>query len=129
MPYIKQDKRKPIREHMNKLMGLLEKDGDLAYAIAHAVMIHFEFPYEESYDLYKNVLGFYESLTEAFKDEFFLPTLADRHNRETWEAAGALDARERAKIEARRILAEHRPITISDELDKKIRKEFEILFK
>jgi hypothetical protein len=73
MPYIKQERRILIREHMNKLMGLLEKDGDLAYAIAHAVMRHFDFPYEESFDLYKNVLGFYESLTEAFKDEFFTP--------------------------------------------------------
>lgn len=68
-----------------------------------------------------------EHTLNHFRDEFFFPTIADRRNRAAWEAAGAPDARERARVEARRILNEHRPAPIPAKIDRQIRKEFEIL--
>jgi trimethylamine--corrinoid protein Co-methyltransferase len=61
------------------------------------------------------------------RDEIFFPSLSDRNDRNQWEKRGALDGRERARIEARRILMEHKPLTIPGEIDHKIREKFEIL--
>ncbi len=64
---------------------------------------------------------------EHFQREFFFPSIADRRDRESWEAAGAPDCRERARAEARRILEEHCPTPIPADIDRRIRSEFDIL--
>ncbi|MHB9098030.1 MAG: trimethylamine methyltransferase family protein [Syntrophales bacterium] len=61
------------------------------------------------------------------RDELFFPVLSDRNNRAKWESMGSLDGRERALIEARRILHEHKPLAIPRDIDRKIREKFEIL--
>lgn len=64
---------------------------------------------------------------EHMRSEFFYPQVSDRRSREDWEAAGALDARERARQRAKEILATHQPEPIPPEIDARIRKRFEIL--
>jgi len=59
--------------------------------------------------------------------EFFKPKVADRNIREVWKKRGSLDARERAKAIARQILKEHHPRPIPEDVDKKIRKKFDIV--
>lgn len=44
--------------------------------------------------------------------------------RERWEAKGGLDTREWARAIARRLLREHRPKGLPQDLDRKIRKRF-----
>lgn len=61
------------------------------------------------------------------RQEYFRPTVADRRSREVWEAAGAADGRERARIQAGRILETHRPAGIDPAVDREIRKRFNIL--
>jgi len=61
------------------------------------------------------------------RQEYFRPSVADRRNREAWEAAGAPDGRERARRLAERILETHRPVTIDPAVDGEIRKRFNIL--
>ena len=61
------------------------------------------------------------------RDEIFFPSLSDRNDRNQWEKRGALDGRERARMEARRILMEHKPLMIPREIDHKIREKFEIM--
>ena len=63
---------------------------------------------------------------QFFKDELFFPAISDRNERAIWEALGSLDARERARNEAKRILKDHTPLKIPKDLDKKIRDRFEI---
>lgn len=64
---------------------------------------------------------------QHMRSEFFYPRVADRQSREDWEAAGALDARERARQRAKEILATHRPDPIPPEIDARIRGRFRIL--
>lgn len=61
------------------------------------------------------------------REELFFPRLSDRNERERWERMGALDGWERARVEARRILREHRPVAIPREIDRQIRARFEIV--
>ena len=61
------------------------------------------------------------------RQEYFRPAVADRRNREAWEAAGALDGRERARNWSKKILETHRPAAIDPEIDGEIRKRFTIL--
>ena len=61
------------------------------------------------------------------RDEIFFPSLSDRNDRNQWEKRGALDGRERARMEARRILMEHKPLMIPGEIDRKIRENFNIM--
>ena len=61
------------------------------------------------------------------RQEYFRPSVADRQNREAWEAAGAPDGRERARRLAKRILETHRPVAIDPAVDGEIRKRFTIL--
>jgi trimethylamine--corrinoid protein Co-methyltransferase len=60
-------------------------------------------------------------------NEYRYPHTGDRLSREDWERNGALDMRERAKIKARELLNSEWPTHIPDELDTRIRAEFEIL--
>ena len=63
---------------------------------------------------------------QFFKDELFFPAISDRNERMIWENLGSLDARERARKEAKRILKEHIPLKIPKALDERIRDRFEI---
>lgn len=59
--------------------------------------------------------------------EYFRPSVADRRDRESWEAAGAQDGRERARRLAKKILETHRPVPIDPAVDGEIRERFPIL--
>jgi len=58
------------------------------------------------------------------RTELFIPKIADRDLRENWERKGALDARERARAYAKKILADHRSIGLPRDLEKAIRHRF-----
>ncbi len=59
-----------------------------------------------------------------FRSEFFFPKVADRKSRKLWEKDGSLDARERARKMARRMLEEHRPAPLPEEAAEKVLAEF-----
>jgi trimethylamine--corrinoid protein Co-methyltransferase len=59
--------------------------------------------------------------------EYYYPHTADRRTRADWEAAGALDMRERARQRARELLSTQWPTHLSDDLDARLRAEFNIL--
>lgn len=52
----------------------------------------------------------------GFREELLIPDLIDRQNRESWQAAGDPDMRTRARDKARRILAEHHPVPLADDV-------------
>jgi trimethylamine--corrinoid protein Co-methyltransferase len=61
------------------------------------------------------------------RSEFYYPSdVVDRRGWEGWQAAGALDARERAKTIARQILAEHQPEPLDPDVESWIRGRFEL---
>ena len=53
--------------------------------------------------------------------ETSLPRLWDRDVRAAWEAAGATDLPQRAHAEARRVVAEHEPVPLPDDVLAEIR--------
>lgn len=57
---------------------------------------------------------------------YYYPHTADRGTRDNWEAAGALDMRERARQRARQMLAEQWPGHIAPEVDAQMRAAFNI---
>lgn len=59
--------------------------------------------------------------------EYNYPLLYDRKSRNDWQDAGGLTVEERARQEAKAILDSHYPNVFSDEVDKQIRREFNIL--
>jgi trimethylamine--corrinoid protein Co-methyltransferase len=59
--------------------------------------------------------------------EYYYPHTADRRTRADWEAAGALDMRERARQRARELLSTQWPTHLSDDLDARLRAEFNSL--
>jgi len=61
------------------------------------------------------------------RQEYFRQALGDRQARETWEKAGSLDGRERARRRAKEILKTHSPKGIDPKTDQEIRKRFKIL--
>ena len=62
-----------------------------------------------------------EHTVAHMRNEFFLPTLADREKREDWERAGAKNICERANERACEILSNHRPLPLSLEIESQIR--------
>ncbi len=70
-------------------------------------------------------LGHPQTLS-LMNSEYYYPHSADRSTRDNWERAGALDMRERAKQRARELLDTQWPAHISDELDARLRAEFDI---
>ncbi|MEJ2166206.1 MAG: trimethylamine methyltransferase family protein [Desulfobacterales bacterium] len=70
----------------------------------------------------------HEHTLKFLRDEFYHPLISDRRERKAWEDNGGLDTRERARREARKILAEHRPLKIPSDCDARIRKKFEIKY-
>jgi trimethylamine--corrinoid protein Co-methyltransferase len=71
-------------------------------------------------------LGTQQSL-ELMTSEYFYPRTSDRQRRDSWEADGGLDMRERARLKAKEILRTHHPESIPKEIDAAIRERFEIL--
>lgn len=68
-----------------------------------------------------------EHTLDYMRSELFYPSaVVDRRGRDDWLAAGGLEARERAKHIAKDILATHRPEPLDPEVDRWIRKRFEI---
>ena len=53
---------------------------------------------------------------ERFREELLIPDLIDRQNRESWQAAGAPDMRRHAREKALRILADHQPVPLADDV-------------
>jgi trimethylamine--corrinoid protein Co-methyltransferase len=60
------------------------------------------------------------------ESEYHYPHSVDRGARADWEAAGAMDMRERARRQAREILLTQYQEVIHEEIDKQIRQEFNI---
>ena len=58
--------------------------------------------------------------------EYYYPHTADRNSRATWEEAGALDMRDRARQRARELLRTHWPTHLPEAVDAQIRSEFDI---
>ncbi len=64
---------------------------------------------------------------QLMNTEYHFPHTADRNTRQAWEAAGALDMRERARRKAREMLQAHFPRVVSAEADAAIRERFHIV--
>ncbi len=71
-------------------------------------------------------LGHAQTLA-LMNSEYLYPALFNRQSRDDWEAAGAQDARAAANARARAILAEHWPQPIPADLDRDLRRRFDIL--
>ncbi len=71
-------------------------------------------------------LGHPQTLS-LMNSDYYYPHTADRNTRDNWELAGALDMRERAKRRARELLSTQWPTHLSDDVDARLRAEFEIL--
>jgi len=65
-----------------------------------------------------------EHTLEYMRTEFAPNTISDRTLHEYWVAAGSLDTNQRANLLAKKILAEHEPDGIPEELDRQIRERF-----
>lgn len=64
---------------------------------------------------------------QYMRSEFYYPSaVVDRQGRDQWEQAGGLDARQRARQIARRILAEHQPEPLDPAVEGWIRERFEL---
>jgi trimethylamine--corrinoid protein Co-methyltransferase len=59
--------------------------------------------------------------------EYHYPHTADRATRTDWEAAGSLDMGERARRQAGEILKTFFPTIVPEEIDQRLRGEFNIL--
>ncbi|MGB0770839.1 MAG: trimethylamine methyltransferase family protein [Paracoccaceae bacterium] len=64
----------------------------------------------------------------AMERDYFYPDIADRNEPRTWAETGATSAWERANFKAKKILSEHKPIYLTDEQERAIRAEFNILY-
>ncbi len=63
---------------------------------------------------------------ERMESDFLYPSLADRRSPEAWEAGGALDIREAAKVKVKELLADHHPTLIDAEAAREIRARYAI---
>lgn len=66
----------------------------------------------------------HEHTVEHFRDEFFLPKVSDRWNRDTWIKEGSRDAFTRAHQMAASILSSHRTLPVDPAVKAKIRETF-----
>ena len=57
-----------------------------------------------------------------FREELWIPEIADRYSREVWENKGGKDIKERAKEKAQKIIQEHYPTPLSEERQKEVDK-------
>jgi trimethylamine---corrinoid protein Co-methyltransferase len=58
------------------------------------------------------------------RGEFFFPGIADRQPRSVWEADGSTDAAARARVEAKRLLAGHKPLGFTEDMEKYLRETY-----
>ena len=70
-------------------------------------------------------LGRAETL-ERMQSDFVYPEIGDRRSIDEWEADGAQDIRSMAIDRTRKILQQHYPHHLSDELDRALRGQFDI---
>lgn len=63
---------------------------------------------------------------DAMQRDYFYPKLADRDDPDTWSRSGARDAWQRAREEAKRILAEHRPRPLRDGIEQELRRRLKL---
>jgi len=63
----------------------------------------------------------------AMERDYFYPSLADRDTPDGWQAAGAQDARTRARTRARDILANHHPTCLTSQQEAQIQSRFTII--
>ena len=70
-------------------------------------------------------LGQAETL-QRMQSDFVYPEIGDRRTVDEWQADGSQDIREVARNKTRQILKQHFPHHIPDEIDKKLRTDFEI---
>ena len=60
---------------------------------------------------------------DNYRNEFYFPSLADRHSRKIWEKEGGLDGAQRAREKARELLQNHRAEPLPGEAEKKVLSE------
>lgn len=101
---------------MRMTRGIEVTDETLALDVIHDVCV----------DGPKHFLG-HPQTHALMTTEYLYPTLFDRRTRTDWEMAGARDIRMVAKDRAREVLASHFPEVIPDEIDRDIRRQFDIL--
>ncbi len=73
-----------------------------------------------------NYLTQSHTLAHIRSDEYFVPATADRQGRQGWEAAGSVDARQRARAIAREIIGRPKTGFIPEETEREIRNRFEL---
>jgi trimethylamine--corrinoid protein Co-methyltransferase len=61
---------------------------------------------------------------EHMREEHYMPTVADREQRENWEKAGKKDTFARCNEMAREILADHKPTPVDEAVVQQIRARF-----
>ena len=71
-------------------------------------------------------LGHLDTLARM-KADYTYPAIADRRSPREWEADGARDIREVARRRAREVLAAHHPKPFNDQIDVKLRADYDIL--
>jgi trimethylamine---corrinoid protein Co-methyltransferase len=101
---------------MRLVRGLEVTEASLSLAAIHDVC----------FDGPGHYLGHPQTL-ELMQSEFYYPHTADRATRNDWEAAGALDMRQRACRQARQMLRTDYPEVIPAAVDRQLRQEFNIL--
>jgi trimethylamine--corrinoid protein Co-methyltransferase len=74
-----------------------------------------------------NFMTTLHTMTHMRKEYYSGNGVTDRKSRDKWEKDGSLDTRQRAQAMARKILETARPSYIPEEIDKTIRKKFNIL--
>ncbi len=75
-----------------------------------------------------NYLGHQHTLRH-FREEQYFTKLSDRVVRDIWKKNGRKDTRKRAIEEARRILKEHHPVPLSQEIQRELEKEVARIYK
>jgi trimethylamine--corrinoid protein Co-methyltransferase len=64
---------------------------------------------------------------QLMNSEYHYPHTANRATRADWEAAGAMDMRQRARQQAKETLKSHFPEIVPEEIDRQLRDKFNIL--
>lgn len=72
-------------------------------------------------------LGSQHTMAAMQRDYFWPTTLSDRQQPVAWQEGGASDMWQRANTLVRKLLESHKPVYISDENDKKIRRQYHIM--
>lgn len=86
-----------------------------------------------NFDVIRDVVmgeGHYLGHPQTFrrmKTDYLYPEIADRRSINEWEKAGARDARDMARDTVRKVLAEHYPSHIPDQIDAQLRDNYNII--